>query len=94
MKAKIREDKKIDEILQSSQNNEIKSPSGLYLKFQDLSPEEKRYIETQDKRRIDALLREKRRSAANKLTSPKDKFELQMEDFKKVNQIKHFIFTN
>jgi hypothetical protein len=79
---------KIEEIIDSSiESDKIVSPSSLYLKFQDLSPEEKRYLDNQDKKRLGLLDEEKKKTAVNIHTISENKFFMNLEKFKQNQNI-------
>ena len=74
--------KKLDEIINTNNENVLLSPSSYYLKFQNLTLEEKKYIESQDKRLLAKLNETKKLAEKNKSKIP-NKFQINLEDFKK-----------
>ncbi len=75
----------IEEIVkQTKDSDRIVSPSSLYLKFQNLSPEEKRYLDNQGKKLLGLFDEEKRKTAVH---IKDNRFFLDIEKFKKNQSI-------
>jgi hypothetical protein len=79
---------KIEEIVKSPLGSDrIVSPTSLYLKFQNLSPEEKRYINNEEKKRLGFLEDEKKKINSNIHKIRDNRFDLDLEKLKKKQNI-------